>query len=132
MDLGKLALLLGPGAVEAPGSGPSGPPAAINLELYALNEPGNGDYRVLWTTGDGSAYTKVYRSPLNNTADNFAGATLLATVLPGVTSYETGLQNCSSVSVGCVPLDQEHYRFYVTHLLNSIETAAISFNSEDL
>ena len=131
MDLGKLALLLGPSAVEPTGSGPSGPPASINLELYNLNEPGNGDYRVLWTAGDGSAYTKVYRSTLNNTADNFAGATLLATLNPGITSYETGLQNCS-VDTGCTPLEKQDYRFYVTHRLNSIETAAISFNSEDL
>ena len=131
MDLGKLALLLGPGAVEPTGSGPSGPPGSINLELYLLNEPGNGSYRVLWTAGDASAYTRVYRSPLNNTADNFAGATLLATLNPGTTSHNTGLQNCS-VETGCTPLDKEDYRFYVTHLLNGSETADISFNSEDL
>lgn len=105
----RLALFLGQvaGIPSGPGPGPSGAPTNATVSEY---DAPNNKWRVGWTVGDSSAYTRVYETTLGGA---FNTASLRATENPGVTFNDTGISTSTD------------RRFWITHYRNGQESAAI-------
>lgn len=86
-------------AVASPGDPPTGPPTNVTRELYAGTK-----IRVLWTKGDATATSKVYRRVSGNWV-------FLGSVAAGIEQFETGLTSGT---------------FGVSHFKNGQETTIVS------
>jgi len=110
-----LAMILVAGTVAAPAPAPSGAPVSPFITTFGVSPQ---FWRVNWTNGDATAYTRVYVADLG---DVFANAVFQGSTNPGGTSFDTAIE--FSILIG------SQKTFFVTHRKNGQESSAVSVNT---
>lgn len=109
MEVSKLAMffvMTGP-AVAPPADPPTGNPSNPQTDTHG----GPLKWRVYWTNGDATAYTRVY---YGDPGVSFDSATLLQVELPGATQANTTLIASAD--------DEDQYTFWLVHYKNGEES----------
>ena len=124
MEVSKLAMFFVMSQPIAPpvGDPPAGAPSAPWWSVYGSNR-----WRVHWTNGDATAYTRVYYGDIDS---DWGDSVLVRTELPGVTQSDTGLAVGDALTEP-LPTDDD-YRFFIRHFKNGELSSTVYFNTTDL